>query len=59
MEYKKKINIRISDGQLARLMSTMVKEKVTLSTLVRNILHGYNEANSNSTDKVLKTKGEK
>lgn len=51
MEYKKHINIRITEDQLKRLMSAMLKEKVTLSTLVRNILHSYIEANSTSTGK--------
>ncbi|BBE17590.1 hypothetical protein AQPE_1746 [Aquipluma nitroreducens] len=40
-------------------MSTMLKEKVTLSTLVRNILHSYNEANSMSTDTVMTRKKKK
>ncbi|WP_318350570.1 hypothetical protein [Aquipluma nitroreducens] len=59
MEYKSHINIRISEDQLKRLMSTMLKEKVTLSTLVRNILHSYNEANSMSTDTVMTRKKKK
>lgn len=50
MEYKRHINIRISENQLKRLMSAMLREKVTLSTLVRNILHSYIVANSTSTD---------
>jgi len=45
MELKSKINIRITDDQLKRLMIAVLKEKITLSELVRNILHQYNEAN--------------
>ena len=59
MGYKKTINIRISESQLKRLMSAMLKEKVTLSTLVRNILHSYIQANSTPVDKDITRKKKK
>ncbi len=59
MEFKKHINIRLSESQLKRLLSAMLKEKVNLSTLVRNILHSYLEANSIPTEKELKREKEK
>ena len=47
MELNQKINIRITDEQLKRLKTAVLKEKTTLSELIRNILHQYNEANRN------------
>jgi hypothetical protein len=41
MQFNKHINIRISDEQLKILMSAVINEKTTLSTLVRNIINGY------------------
>lgn len=41
MEYDKKINIRINNRQLKILMSAVINEKTNLSTLVRNIINGY------------------
>jgi len=45
MELKRKLNIRITDEQLKRLMIAVLKEKTTISELVRKILHQYNEKN--------------
>ena len=41
MEYKKHINIRISEDQLNRLMAIVEKDKTTLSELIRKVLKRY------------------
>lgn len=59
MEFNKHINIRITDDQLKILMSAVINEKTTLSTLVRNIINVYNAENPKSFSKRLKDKSEK
>jgi len=49
MELNQKINIRITAEQLKQLMISVIKEKTTLSELVRKILHQYNEENKNQS----------
>ena len=51
MELNKKINVRISSNQLKMLMTVVMDEKTTLSTLLRNIINGYNEEHFESANK--------
>ncbi len=43
MEYRKHINIRITQDQFLRLMKTVEQQESSLSELVRKVIDGYEQ----------------
>jgi metal-responsive CopG/Arc/MetJ family transcriptional regulator len=48
MEFKKHINIRITEDQFKRLKLAIAREKKTMSQIIRRILKQYIEQNPQS-----------
>ena len=57
MEFKKHINIRITDDQLKRLKLAIAKERKTMSEIIRRILQQYIQENPQSV--ISKSTGKK
>jgi predicted DNA binding CopG/RHH family protein len=48
MELNQKINIRINSEQLKRLKLAVAREKMTMSEIIRRVLHQYIQDNPKS-----------